>query len=805
MPGDVEAWSGDVEQRVRDLAHELELLQRWFPVRAARSLDRRWRRFRTEVRRLAGRPEAPLVAPPPPEGVTAAVAAAAARAAAGDPVGAERVLEEARRSHPGRIELLVAHAEIPMARRDFVEAERRWRRLLDVFGRVAPDEAVARLAFALRMQDRSDEAVAVVSAAPPARTPEGRAVVAFELGAALAEEGRWRDALDVFARLAAADGVPPDIALATDSLVLSVARRGALPVPDELRPEVRAVADHLAPRPSTSTDPVLIDDRDSGRPVRRVSFLIDATGGPTASIADTVASLTALRGPLSGTDCVVVGGADGPSATSGGLAIRSVAHDPSGAAAFEVARRHAAGDLLVPLAAGDRLDPSALLHLHAAASGGLAVLLYADQDVLDADGSRLPELRPDWDPDLLLVNPYLGGLVAFGAAAVARVGGFRTTPAPAPDLPVEQGVTWDAALRLWFAGELGPTGEHVRRIPRTLLHRPPRGGVAVPAATFAPRTPSAAAIEHLNAHVLPARIRIELTGPDRVPRAVHALPASPPLVSVIVPTRDRHDLLHRCLASVRATSGDVPTELVVVDNDSTDRRTLDLLEELSTSGGAIVARAPGVFNFSHLVNVGVAAATGEVLLLLNNDVIAERSGWLEEMLRHALRPEIGAVGALLRHDDGRVQHAGVVLGGNGLAEHAFRDWPADAPGYLGLLRSQRRVTAVTAACLMVRRDVFDAAGGLDEEGLPVDLNDVDLCLRFRAMGLSNVVTPFARLVHAEGASRSIGVDRARTAATRRQQEVFLARWGSDGVLPDDPCYHPGLSLIGPSYRLAATG
>jgi GT2 family glycosyltransferase len=348
------------------------------------------------------------------------------------------------------------------------------------------------------------------------------------------------------------------------------------------------------------------------------------------------------------------------------------------------------------------------------------------------------------------------------------------------------------------------------RVASTLLHR----GHAWPAGddataqlvpTFRARPLTQELVDHMNGAVLPEGVRLELHGAARTPRVVRALPSEAPTVSVIVPTRDRRDLLERCFAALRSTAGDFPLELVVVDNGSREAATLELLAELETSARATIVRSPGVFNFSQLVNRGAAAATGEVLLLLNNDVVALERGWLEEMLQHALRPEVGAVGALLLHEDGRVQHAGVIVGGNGSAEHAFREWPADAPGYLSLLRSQRRVGAVTAACLMVRREVYTEAGGFDEQDLPVDLNDIDFCLRLRSQGLDVIWTPFARLLHVEGATRSVGVDQERSAATRVQQQAFQRRWVVEGALPADPGYHPDLSLVGPPYRLAPRG
>jgi O-antigen biosynthesis protein len=180
-------------------------------------------------------------------------------------------------------------------------------------------------------------------------------------------------------------------------------------------------------------------------------------------------------------------------------------------------------------------------------------------------------------------------------------------------------------------------------------------------------------------------------------------------------------------------------------------------------------------------------------------------GWLIELVTQALRPEVGAVGALLEHEDGRVQHAGVLVGVNGTAEHAFREWPSDAAGYLALLRSVRRVSAVTGACLALRREVYLQVGGLDESVFPVELNDVDLCLRIEQAGLSVLWTPFARLTHIEGGTRGRGdrIPSANDGGTLGRQEAqrsaFVERWRER--LTRDPYYSPRLSTSGATYML----
>jgi len=211
-----------------------------------------------------------------------------------------------------------------------------------------------------------------------------------------------------------------------------------------------------------------------------------------------------------------------------------------------------------------------------------------------------------------------------------------------------------------------------------------------------------------------------------------------------------------------------------------------------------VHRVPGKFNFSTINNLGASRANGDVLLFLNNDVQVLERGWLGAMLEQAQRGEVGAVGAKLLYPDGRIQHAGVVVGLGGVAGHAHRFARADDPGYLGRLRHVHEVSAVTAACLVIRRAVFDAVGGLDEE-LTVAFNDVDFCLRVREAGYRNLWTPFAELVHHESASR--GSDITPTKAKRFAQEyaAMQRRWGA--ALLSDPYYSPHLTYDREEFSL----
>jgi GT2 family glycosyltransferase len=227
-------------------------------------------------------------------------------------------------------------------------------------------------------------------------------------------------------------------------------------------------------------------------------------------------------------------------------------------------------------------------------------------------------------------------------------------------------------------------------------------------------------------------------------------------VSIVIPFRDRAELLHNCLRSLRASTYR-PSEIILVDNGSSEPRTQRLLWRLAGRRGVQVADCPGPFNFSRLCNAGASRAGGDYVLFLNNDTEVLSRDWLEQLLALAGRPEVGAVGATLLYPDRTIQHAGIFPRSDGSWTHLYRGLPDGHAGDLGELRRVRAVPAVTAACLLMRRDRFVALGGFDE-GLPLTFSDVDLCCRVRRLGLLVVVTPFARLFHFESLSRGWVVD-----------------------------------------------
>jgi GT2 family glycosyltransferase len=267
-----------------------------------------------------------------------------------------------------------------------------------------------------------------------------------------------------------------------------------------------------------------------------------------------------------------------------------------------------------------------------------------------------------------------------------------------------------------------------------------------------------------------------------------ATSSTSPLVSIVIPTRDRAGLL-RCAVETLFENSDWPNkELIVVDNGSVEPDTFALFERIRRHPNVLILRFDEPFNFPRLINAGARASRGEVLAFLNNDVESDDPNWLAPLVRIAIDPRVGVVGPKLLHQDGSVQHAGITLGIDGTTGHAGRGRPADDPGPHAMLTTTRRVSAVTGACLLTRRDVFDAIGGFDED-FPIECNDIDYCLRAGVAGYAVVYAAAPTLVHKEGSSRQ--------AIPLREQEVrdrcrFMRRW--ERVLIDDPFYPIELTL-----------
>ena len=444
----------------------------------------------------------------------------------------------------------------------------------------------------------------------------------------------------------------------------------------------------------------------------------------------------------------------------------------------------ASGDFVAFLSSGDRLAAEALAEMVFALERRPKTLaLYSDEDWIDATGVQLmPRFKTGWDPDAHLGFDLMGRLCLMRRDAVVGLGGLRPDRAPASH--------YDLHSRI--AANAGPS--RIIHIPAVLYHRkaPPAAAADAQEETLAAYAAAARWIatdevrrtEGVTVEVRPAPAASYLN------RIVWPLPDPAPLVSVLVPTRDKAVLLRNCARGVLEATAYPGIEFLVLDNGSTEIETLALFEELQCDARVRVLPMPGPFNYSKLNNDGVAAALGEIIVLLNNDIEVIDRGWLREMVSLAVRPEIGCVGAKLLYGDRRIQHAGIVLAPGPLAAHVFRlHLPSDL-GYDAQLASVRSYLAVTAACLVMRKAVFEEVGCFDEAELKIAYNDVDLCLQICDYGYRVVCTPFAELLHLESASRGSNQTPEEIGRERAEQAILAARWAER--FHSDPFHNPNI-------------
>ena len=418
-------------------------------------------------------------------------------------------------------------------------------------------------------------------------------------------------------------------------------------------------------------------------------------------------------------------------------------------------------DLFGVMRPGDVLVPDALSQLVRVVTDERPDMLYADEEV---GGRRvIPRLKPDWSPDFALATGYVGAPALLSRAFLARM----------PDEPAATPEDFALALNLAACG-----AARVAHLPRILCRREPVAEASARAEGLD---------RHLRAIGSPARAITR----DGVLDLDWPVPEPAPLVSLVVPSRDRLSLIARVTQDVLEGTDYPDIELVIVDNASTAPAVLALYEELRADPRVRIENHPQPFNFSAMVNAGARCARGDILVLLNNDVAVLQSDWLRVLVGQAVRPEVGAVGAKLLYGDGRLQHAGVVVGLGGEAGHILRRRTADTSGHLDRLRVAHEVSGVTAACLAVAREKYEAVGGFDEAAFAVDFNDIDFCLRLGARGWKTVWTPHAVLSHLESVSRGRPTGAARE-RFEREAAAFTERWRA--VIRHDPYYHPALSL-----------
>lgn len=415
----------------------------------------------------------------------------------------------------------------------------------------------------------------------------------------------------------------------------------------------------------------------------------------------------------------------------------------------------------------DLLEPDALFqHVKWLQDHRDADLVYSDEDKLTEEGLNSPIFKPDWSPDYFLSCNYICHFTIVRADVLKHVGGFRSEFDGAQDYDlflriIERTTRIDHVPRVlyhWRRSE-SSTADNIRRKPGSLE----TGRLALEA--------------HLERQAARGHVTVDWrTHAYWIKRDL----AEPKPISIIIPMRDRLELVERCVESITRETTYAPYEIILVDNDSETPEARDFLATTKHR----VLNYSGPFNFSAINNFAVEKSGNPWLLFLNNDTEVIDGDWLTVMAEHIQRPEVGAVGPRLLYPDDTVQHGGIVVGVGGIAEHAFRGFPAEAPGVCRQLQVTRNYSAVTGACLLTRRDVFAKVHGFDEERLPVTFSDVDLCLKIRRAGFLIVYTPFARLYHHESGTRRRTVEPMETGVMRE-------RWA--GVLEYDPYYNPNLS------------
>jgi len=456
-------------------------------------------------------------------------------------------------------------------------------------------------------------------------------------------------------------------------------------------------------------------------------------------------------------------------------------------AASNSALQLATGDFVALLDHDDELSPHALYMLaEEICAHPDAELIYSDEDKIDAYGGRRdPYFKPDWNPDLLSSQNYVNHLSCYRASLIRRTGGFREG--------LEGSQDFDLLLRA--TRDLAP--ERIRHVPHVLYHwRSVEGSTAVDANNK--RYAIEAGLRALRERHPDAEVS---EGPfPTTYRVRHPLPAQPPLVSLLVPTRDARHLVEQAVNSIFEKTTYPRFEIVIIDNQSRDPAALEYFGDLEHAGQARVLRYDAPFNYSAINNFAVREARGEVVCLLNNDVEVIEPEWLTELVSQALREGIGAVGCKLLYPDNTIQHAGVIAGLFGVGGHVFREIPSYAPGYFARAQLVQDLSICTAACLAIRRKTYLEVGGLDEEKLAVAFNDVDFCLRLVKAGYRNLYTPGAVLYHHESASRGHENTPEKKERFRREVEVMKQRWGK--TLEQDPAYNPNLSLESLQMELA---
>lgn len=450
----------------------------------------------------------------------------------------------------------------------------------------------------------------------------------------------------------------------------------------------------------------------------------------------------------------------------------------------------ASGEYISLLDHDDLLHPAALYCVMEAITGQGADFIYTDEatfrntDITDITSIHM---KPDFAPDNLLANNYICHFTSFKRDILGQEAAFREGFDGSQD--------HDLILRLTAAAQC------IVHIPKVLYMWRAYGASTAEDGNNKPYATIAgikAVGEYLRSRGIDAQVE-QAQGIPSIYRVSYSLPAERPKVSVIIPNRDHAEDLKACVESILMKTTYDNYEILIAENGSTEEAVLEYYDEITGADPRVrkIDWQRG-FNWSAINNYAVEKTDGEYLLFLNNDTEVITPEWIEEMLMHAQRPEIGIVGAMLYYPNDIIQHGGVILGLGGVAGHAFAGTERGHRGYAGKLCYSNDVAAVTGACMLMRREIWEKAGGFDED-FAVGLNDIDFCLRVRKAGYLILWTPYAELYHYESKSRGKPDNAEKKERANREVELFKSKWGSE-LAAGDPYYNPNLSLK-TNYRL----
>ena len=408
-------------------------------------------------------------------------------------------------------------------------------------------------------------------------------------------------------------------------------------------------------------------------------------------------------------------------------------------------------------------------------------LFYSDEDILDMFNRRhSPHFKPEFNYELFLTHNIIGRLAIFDVNTLKKLSNHC----------LDASIKENYELILNFIEHISPN--QVSHIPKILVHCKAQSDLK-----------AETSVTYVKAHLKRTKKKGTIVSHPEVNhfnKIIFDIPSPAPLVSIIILTRDCANLLEQCLKSILEKSTYENYEIIIVDNGSKETETFELFTKYKKDN-ITVLRNDVPFNFSALNNFAVEQAKGELICLLNNDIKVLTPNWLEEMVSFAIQPDIGCVGARLWYPDMRLQHGGIILGiGENLAEHSHKFLKKGELGYMGRAVVQQSISAVTAACLVVKKSIYLQVNGMNEE-LRVAYNDIDFCLKVRKAGFRNIWTPFAELIHYESATRGHDYELEKQARFFEEQDLMQSRWGEQ--LINDPAYSPNLSRDkeGWSYRV----